>query len=124
MNLCSSAVLDRLNGLLEPNGVLSIPERGGSINEIRPHPDFRMFFTMDPRSGEISRYALKKYIFICYINSFASTHLQSINQCHQTIFAFNLSLLLSVLYSVSFRINEVCMSIHNLMMNIVSSKSW
>lgn len=54
VNLTSSAVLDRLNGLLEPNGVLSIPERG-EISEIKPHPNFRVFFTMDPKYGEISR---------------------------------------------------------------------
>lgn len=54
VNLTSAAVLDRLNGLLEPNGILSIPERG-EISEIRPHPNFRVFFTMDPKYGEISR---------------------------------------------------------------------
>ncbi|XP_013187576.2 midasin [Amyelois transitella] len=54
VNLTSAAVLDRLNGLLEPNGVLSIPERG-EISEIKPHVNFRVFFTMDPKYGEISR---------------------------------------------------------------------
>ncbi|CAK1584663.1 unnamed protein product [Parnassius mnemosyne] len=54
VNLTSAAVLDRLNGLLEPNGVLSIPERG-EISEIKPHPNFRVFFTIDPKYGEISR---------------------------------------------------------------------
>ena len=40
----SSAVLDRLNGLLEPGGVLTIDERGvvdGEVTSIKPHPDFR-----------------------------------------------------------------------------------
>lgn len=54
VNLTSAAVLDRLNGLLEPNGVLSIPERG-EVCAIKPHPNFRIFFTMDPKYGEISR---------------------------------------------------------------------
>ncbi|XP_052755953.1 midasin isoform X2 [Galleria mellonella] len=54
VNLTSAAVLDRLNGLLEPNGVLSVPERG-ETSEIKPHPNFRIFFTMDPKYGEISR---------------------------------------------------------------------
>ncbi|XP_023948089.2 midasin [Bicyclus anynana] len=54
VNLTSAAVLDRLNGLLEPNGVLSISERSG-VSEIKPHPNFRVFFTMDPKYGEISR---------------------------------------------------------------------
>ncbi|XP_032667152.1 midasin [Odontomachus brunneus] len=59
VNLCSPAVLDRLNGLLEPNGVLSIGERGvdndGNVVTIKPHENFRLFLTMDPRYGEISR---------------------------------------------------------------------
>ncbi|XP_063981633.1 midasin-like isoform X2 [Diachasmimorpha longicaudata] len=59
VNLCSPAVLDRLNGLLEPNGVLTIGERGtdssGNVHTIKPHPNFRLFLTMDPNYGEISR---------------------------------------------------------------------
>ncbi|PMD41018.1 P-loop containing nucleoside triphosphate hydrolase protein, partial [Hyaloscypha variabilis F] len=57
-NLCSASVLDRLNSLLEPNGFLSINEHCGPDGEpkvIRPHPDFRIFLTMDPRFGELSR---------------------------------------------------------------------
>ena len=40
----SPSVLDRLNALLEPNGKLSINERGvldGDIPTITPHPNFR-----------------------------------------------------------------------------------
>ena len=40
----SPSVLDRLNGLLEPGGVLSINERGvidGEVPVVKPHPDFR-----------------------------------------------------------------------------------
>ena len=40
----SPSVLDRLNALLEPGGVLTIDERGaidGSIPSIKPHPNFR-----------------------------------------------------------------------------------
>ncbi|XP_008553567.1 midasin [Microplitis demolitor] len=59
VNLCSPAVLDRLNGLLEPGGVLTIGERGvdndGNIHTIKPHNNFRLFLTMDSRYGEISR---------------------------------------------------------------------
>jgi midasin len=57
-NLCSSSVLDRLNSLLEPNGYLSINEHCGPDGEpkiVRPHPDFRIFLTMDARFGELSR---------------------------------------------------------------------
>lgn len=57
-NLCSPAVLDRLNSLLEPNGFLSINEHrnpDGSAQIVKPHPHFRLFMTMDPRHGELSR---------------------------------------------------------------------
>ena len=57
-NLCSPAVLDRLNSLLEPNGVLSINEHrnlDGSARVVKPHPHFRLFMTMDPRHGELSQ---------------------------------------------------------------------
>jgi len=40
----SASVLDRLNALLEPNGSLSLSERGvidGAIPTVRPHSDFR-----------------------------------------------------------------------------------
>lgn len=43
-SLFSPSVLDRLNALLEPGGVLTINERGatdGSIPTIKPHPHFR-----------------------------------------------------------------------------------
>lgn len=58
VNLCSPSVLDRLNGLLEPGGVLSLSERGvidGQIPVVAPHPQFRLFLALDPRHGEISR---------------------------------------------------------------------
>ncbi|KAF9637501.1 von Willebrand factor type A [Lasiodiplodia theobromae] len=57
-NLCSSSVLDRLNGLLEPNGYLIINEHStadGEAKIVKPHPNFRIFMTMDPRHGELSR---------------------------------------------------------------------
>lgn len=57
-NLCSASVLDRLNSLLEPNGTLIVNEHStedGSPRYIRPHPNFRIFLTVDPRLGELSR---------------------------------------------------------------------
>ncbi|KAF4835326.1 Midasin [Colletotrichum siamense] len=57
-NLCNASVLDRLNSLLEPNGFLSINEHCGPNGEpriIKPHKDFRIFLTVDPRYGELSR---------------------------------------------------------------------
>ncbi|XP_069462584.1 midasin isoform X2 [Ambystoma mexicanum] len=58
VNFCSASVLDRLNALLEPGGVLTISERGvidGSSVTITPHSSFRLFLSMDPAHGEISR---------------------------------------------------------------------
>lgn len=43
---CSPSVLDRLNALLEPGGVLTMSERGvidGTVPTITPHPNFRCF---------------------------------------------------------------------------------
>lgn len=57
-NLCGSAVLDRLNGLCEPNGSLILSEKGssnGATEELWPHPDFRLIFAFDPKNGELSR---------------------------------------------------------------------
>lgn len=74
VNLCSAAVLDRLNGLLEPQGVLTVSERGvnsnGELVTIHPHPEFRLFLTMDPRHGEISRQAFFFFDLHFSLNSF------------------------------------------------------
>ncbi|XP_074752140.1 midasin isoform X1 [Athene noctua] len=58
VNFCNPSVLDRLNALLEPGGVLTMSERGvidGTIPTVAPHPNFRLFLSMDPVHGEISR---------------------------------------------------------------------
>ena len=57
-NLCNASVLDRLNSLMEPNGCLIINEQhkaDGSPRLARPHANFRIFLTMDPRYGELSK---------------------------------------------------------------------
>ncbi|WFD22919.1 hypothetical protein MEQU1_001598 [Malassezia equina] len=57
-NLCAASVLDRLNSLFEPDGALVLSERGlldGQVPRIVPHPSFRVFMTVDPRHGELSR---------------------------------------------------------------------
>ena len=70
-NLCSASVLDRLNSLLErPNGSLSINEHsapGGKPRVIELHPDFRIFLTVDPRYGELSR-AMRNRSIEVYLN--------------------------------------------------------
>jgi hypothetical protein len=68
VNLCSSSVLDRLNSVLETGGYLAINERGlfnGEIKKVTPHKDFRIFFAMDPRHGEISRAMRNRLVEIC-----------------------------------------------------------
>lgn len=57
-NLCNPSVLDRLNSLLETNGLLVINEcnaEDGTPRTLKPHPLFRLFITMDPKYGELSR---------------------------------------------------------------------
>lgn len=57
-NLCNPSVLDRLNSLLETNGSLMInecSESDGSPRLLKPHPNFRLFLTVDPKYGELSR---------------------------------------------------------------------
>lgn len=57
-NLCNPSVLDRLNPLFEPGGLISLNECGsmkGGPRIIKPHRDFRLFITYDPTNGEISR---------------------------------------------------------------------
>ena len=57
-NLCNPSVLDRLNSLCEQGGFLTLSERGfvnGAIQVIKPHPNFRLFMTVDPQHGELSR---------------------------------------------------------------------
>lgn len=59
VNFCPPTVLDRLNSLFEPNGYLVVNERGltqdGKLKIVRAHPNFRVFFVLDPKNGEISR---------------------------------------------------------------------
>lgn len=59
VNLCSSAILDRLNSVFETDGKLLLSEKGVESNNqsesVGRHADFRAFLTLDPRNGEISR---------------------------------------------------------------------
>ena len=57
-NLCNPSVLDRLNSLCENNGQLILNERGavnGEVETITPHPNFRLFMSVDSQYGELSR---------------------------------------------------------------------
>lgn len=71
-NLCNPSVLDRLNSLTEPNGTLILNEQrteDGSARIIKPHPNFRLFLTMDPRHGELSRAMRNRCVEICFMSN-------------------------------------------------------
>lgn len=90
-NLCSASVLDRLNSLLErPDGFLSINEHSGPDGEpriIRPHPDFRIFLTMDPRYGELSRAMRNRSveIYLDAVDMESEYHLTKITDMESTV---------------------------------------
>lgn len=57
-NLCNPTVLDRINSLVEQSGSITINECGtieGKPVILHPHPKFRMFLTVNPLNGEVSR---------------------------------------------------------------------
>jgi midasin (ATPase involved in ribosome maturation) len=62
VNLCPATVLDRLNSVMEPGGCLLLTECANddgpddsSNRYIYSHPNFRIFLSMNPENGEISR---------------------------------------------------------------------
>jgi midasin (ATPase involved in ribosome maturation) len=63
VNLCPSSVLDRLNSVMEKDGHLLLSECGTQSGDgdstghriIKPHPNFRVFLSMNPIHGEVSR---------------------------------------------------------------------
>ncbi|PZC77928.1 hypothetical protein B5X24_HaOG202809 [Helicoverpa armigera] len=113
VNLTSAAVLDRLNGLLEPNGVLSIPERG-EHSEIKPHPNFRVFFTMDPKYGEISRAMRNRGIEISLLkpDDWQTSYVS------ETENLFDLSALLSSC-GLPVEYHDLCIKCHELMQSFI-----
>ncbi|KFK27090.1 hypothetical protein AALP_AA8G332700 [Arabis alpina] len=57
-NLCNPTVLDRINSLVEPSGSITINECGiidGEPVTVTPHPNFRLFLSVNPKFGEVSR---------------------------------------------------------------------
>ncbi|KAJ3896956.1 hypothetical protein F5879DRAFT_814333, partial [Lentinula edodes] len=70
-NLCNPFVLDRLNSLCETDGFLTLNEQGfieGKIQTLKPHPNFRLFMTVDPEYGELSRAMRNRGIEIALIS--------------------------------------------------------
>jgi MoxR-like ATPase len=64
VNLCPASVLDRLNPVMEQDGELLLTEcgvqdsgeiKGAGHRVVKQHPDFRIFLSMNPEHGEISR---------------------------------------------------------------------
>ncbi|MCJ1379430.1 hypothetical protein MMC17_002531 [Xylographa soralifera] len=94
-NLCSSSVLDRLNSLLEPDGRLAVHEHhlhDGSAKIVRPHPNFRLFLTMDSRYGELSRAMRNRCIevFLHPKDRQSSPVTLTTSMCDSKMFHFNL----------------------------------
>ncbi|KAL5697769.1 hypothetical protein ACHQM5_028886 [Ranunculus cassubicifolius] len=57
-NLCNPTVLDRINSLVEPSGSITINECGlvdGRPVVLCPNKKFRLFLTVNPKFGEVSR---------------------------------------------------------------------
>ena len=75
VNYCPSSVLDRLNPLMEFGGELVMTECGVSDDDtnskprvIQPHPNFRLFLSMNPNShGEVSRAMRNRCIEVCVL---------------------------------------------------------
>ncbi|PPR00460.1 hypothetical protein CVT24_004521 [Panaeolus cyanescens] len=85
-NLCNPSVLDRLNSLCESNGFLTLSERGfinGAVETIRPHPNFRLFMSVDPHYGELSRAMRNRGIEIAIIAENTADDLQILGQYHR-----------------------------------------
>lgn len=75
VNLCPASVLDRLNSVMEKNGELLVAECGVQEDElsilshrvVKPHPNFRLFLSMDPDNGEISRAMRNRCVEISFL---------------------------------------------------------
>ncbi|QSL65832.1 hypothetical protein MERGE_000110 [Pneumocystis wakefieldiae] len=102
-NLCNSSVLDRLNSLMEPKGNLLLNERNsldGSPFLINCHSNFRIFLTMDPANGELSRAMRNRCVEIFCDKVFLDDHPGSIRVSSEL--NYNDSVLFSLLPSFMF----------------------
>jgi len=86
-NLCPSSVLDRLNSVTERDGFLLLSESGTQEGEdsthahriIKPHTNFRIFFTMNAANGEISRAMRNRCVEISLLESTTQNSFQPKN---------------------------------------------
>lgn len=108
-NLCNPSVLDRLNSLLETNGSLIINEcsaEDGSPRVLQPHPNFRLFLTVDPKYGELSR-AMRNRCVEVYLSDLSerTTHFDriclGISKSYQTHSQSDITKMMEKLVSVS-----------------------
>ena len=84
-NLCPSSVLDRLNPLMEENGTLVLTEcssAGGMGNDfgpkiVQPHKNFRIFLSMNPEIGEVSRAMRNRCVEINLIRTTVGSSIDS-----------------------------------------------
>ena len=75
VNLCPSSVLDRLNPVMEKDGELLMAECGiqedgndkFSHRTITAHPNFRLFLSMDPDHGEVSRAMRNRCVEVAFL---------------------------------------------------------
>ncbi|XP_055380261.1 midasin [Condylostylus longicornis] len=81
-NLCSSAVLDRLNSVLEPEGQLLISEKGIAVGctaeVVDKHKNFRVFLTLDPKNGELSRAMRNRCVEVALNKNYTDNDLKKI----------------------------------------------
>ena len=88
VNLCPASVLDRLNSVTERNGFLLLSESGTQEGEIsgnahriiKPHKNFRIFFTMSAVNGEISRAMRNRCVEISLLESTMQNSSPSTNE--------------------------------------------
>lgn len=81
-NLCSASVLDRINSLCETQGTLVLSERGsvdGVAQVLTPHPRFRLFMTLDPKHGELSRAMRNRGVELSLDDLASTTDLQRVS---------------------------------------------
>lgn len=85
-NLCPASVLDRLNPLLEPGGSLLLVESvtesdsyGFHNREVTCSDNFRIFLSMDPEHGEISRAMRNRCVEIALLPGASSISVEFID---------------------------------------------
>jgi MoxR-like ATPase len=100
VNLCPASVLDRLNPVMEKDGELLLTEcgvkdsetSGTNLQTVKQHPNFRVFLSMNPEHGEISRAMRNRCVEISLIPSSSTqvTPLMSPNKshdCHDSLYS-------------------------------------